>query len=234
MRVQALIPLVAVAIGARAGDRPMNRLSEDEARQGYELLFNGRDLHGWDGDPELWRVERGLIVGSTDARPLRENSFLISLREFADFELRFEVRLRNGNKRHAVPQRAHRWLDRARLSGRLCRRQGLGQSTRRGSARGLILDGWQDKAEFVARAGWNSVTLRCEGHRIRISVNGLQVNDVLEPGSLAGVVAMQLHRGEAMRVEYRNIRILELGQESSDPQDSRSGPKTTAGPYDQN
>ena len=234
MRVQALIPLVAVAIGARAGDRPMNRLSEDEARQGYELLFNGRDLHGWDGDPELWRVERGLIVGSTDARPLRENSFLISLREFADFELRFEVRLRNGNSGMQFrSERTTGWTVRG-YQVDYAAGKGWGNLHGEGLPGGLILDGWQDKAEFVARAGWNSVTLRCEGHRIRISVNGLQVNDVLEPGSLAGVVAMQLHRGEAMRVEYRNIRILELGQESSDAQDSRSGPKTTAEPYDQN
>ena len=28
-------------------------------------FFNGKDLTGWDGDPKLWTVENGEIVGKT-------------------------------------------------------------------------------------------------------------------------------------------------------------------------
>ncbi len=88
--------------------------------------------------------------------------------------------------------------------------KGWGSLHAEGLPGGLILDGWMDKAEFVVRQGWNRIEIRCRQHRIRISVNGLVVNDVLDPGPLEGVLGMQLHRGEAMRVEFRNIRILEL------------------------
>jgi hypothetical protein len=32
---------------------------------GFRPLFNGKDLTGWDGNPELWSVEDGAIVGTT-------------------------------------------------------------------------------------------------------------------------------------------------------------------------
>lgn len=214
MRVWPLIPLILVTVAVRAGDRPLNGLTPEEIRAGYELLFNGVDLAGWDGDPALWRVERGLIVGSTDGRPLRENSFLISRREYDDFEFRFEVRLRNGNSGMQFrSERAAGWTVRG-YQVDFAAGKGWGNLHGEGLLGGLILDGWQDKAEFATASGaWNSVTLRCEGHRIRIAVNGTVVNDVLEPGALRGILAMQLHRGEPMRVEYRNLRILPLGRQ---------------------
>lgn len=213
MRVWPLIPLALATFAVRAADRPLNALTPAEVQAGYELLFNGVDLSGWDGDPALWRVERGLIVGSTDGRPLRENSFLISRREFDDFELRFEVRLRNGNSGMQFrSERSGGWTVRG-YQVDFAAGKGWGNLHGEGLPGGLILDGWQDKAEFAtASGGWNSVTLRCERHRIRIAVNGTVVNDVLEPGALRGVLAMQLHRGEPMRVEYRNLRILPLGR----------------------
>ena len=188
----------------------LNSLTTVEAQEGFELLFNGQDLQGWDGDPELWSVHAGSIVGSSDLRPLRRNSFLVSDREFADFKLRFEVRLRNGNSGMQFrSEPIDRWTVRGYqldfASGK-----GWGNLHGEGLPGGLILDGWEGKAEFVVRQGWNRVEIHCRQHRIRIAVNGLVVNDVLDPGALAGVLAMQLHRGEAMRVEFRNIRILQL------------------------
>ena len=34
------------------------------AEPGFKPLFNGKDLAGWDGNPALWKVEDGCIVGS--------------------------------------------------------------------------------------------------------------------------------------------------------------------------
>ncbi len=35
--------------------------------QEWQTIFNGTSLEGWDGDPELWRVENGAITGETTA-----------------------------------------------------------------------------------------------------------------------------------------------------------------------
>ena len=67
--------------GADAGDE--GKLSSS--------LFNGRDLTGWDGDPKLWKVEGGEIVGKTAG--LSRNEFLRSDLALGDFRLTVKVKL---------------------------------------------------------------------------------------------------------------------------------------------
>lgn len=202
--------LAALATVALCGPVAAVDLPGHELAEGFVPLFNGRDLTGWDGDPRLWSVADGSIIGSTDGRPLSENSFLVSDREFANFVLRFEVKLRNGNSGMQFrSERTARWTVRG-YQADLAAGKGWGNLHGEGLPGGLILDGWQDRAEHVVRGGWNQVEVLCEGHRVRIRVNGTVTNDVLDPGALKGVLAMQLHRGEPMRVEFRNIRIRDL------------------------
>jgi hypothetical protein len=68
-------------------------------RTGFRDIFDGKTLAGWDGDPTLWRVENGAIVGETiAANPLQQNSFLIWRGgEPADFELKLEFRINATN-----------------------------------------------------------------------------------------------------------------------------------------
>ena len=205
--------LAALAAIALCGPAAAAELPSHELADGFVPLFNGRDLTGWDGDPGLWAVAEGSIIGSSDGRPLSENSFLVSEREFADFVLRFEVKLRNGNSGMQFrSERTGRWTVRG-YQADLASAKGWGNLHGEGLPRGLILDGWQHRAEHVVRVGWNQIEVFCKGHRLRIRVNGTVTNDVLDPGALKGVLAMQLHRGEPMRVEFRNIRIRELAGE---------------------
>jgi len=32
-------------------------------RTGFESIFDGKTLKGWDGDPQFWRVENETIIG---------------------------------------------------------------------------------------------------------------------------------------------------------------------------
>src|SRR5687767_6502914 len=66
---------------------------------GFESIFDGQTLKGWDGDTQFWRVENGAIVGeSTPDRVVKVNNFLIwrggVLR---DFELKLEFRMNGAN-----------------------------------------------------------------------------------------------------------------------------------------
>ena len=96
---KALPLLLLTALFAYAAEKPPNHRTAEETQQGYTLLFNGRTLAGWDGDPRLWRVEDGAIVGSSHEHSITQNTFLIHERPFSDFILRLELKLRNG-KRH--------------------------------------------------------------------------------------------------------------------------------------
>ena len=34
------------------------------AEDGFEPIFNGKDLSGWEGDPFIWKVENEELVGN--------------------------------------------------------------------------------------------------------------------------------------------------------------------------
>lgn len=59
-----------------------------------EMLFNGSDLAGWDGDPRLWSVRDGVIHGETTPEHVAHgNTFLVwQGGEVGDFELRLSYR----------------------------------------------------------------------------------------------------------------------------------------------
>src|SRR6476660_1111892 len=67
------------------------------AKDGFKPLFNGKNLDGWDGDPRLWKVQDGMIVGSTEGNPLKYNSFLATKKTYDNFILKAQAKLRNHN-----------------------------------------------------------------------------------------------------------------------------------------
>jgi len=85
--------LAALVSAAGQATRPAPLIIDDHA--GFESLFDGATLKGWDGDPVFWRVEDGVIVGQTTAKnPLKQNTFLIWRGgEPADFELKVRFRI---------------------------------------------------------------------------------------------------------------------------------------------
>jgi hypothetical protein len=104
----AIVTLVAaVAIGAQAVPgapqgrgrggpppvRPQPLAAADHT--GFESIFDGSTLKGWDGDPAFWRAANGALIGqSSSENPVKQNTFLI-WRGGApkDFELKLEYRL---------------------------------------------------------------------------------------------------------------------------------------------
>ena len=199
-----------------------NLLSEQERREGYVLLFNGKNLDGWDGDPELWSVRDGAIVGSSDGKKVETNTFLIYERPFSDFMLKVDVRLRNGNSGIQFRSRrapgpgwaAHGYQADFSHAGERSAWGNFYEEKGRGRAVMKTADeGWR-KAEPVVRAGgWNAYEILARGNRIRLTLNGKVTIDAEDDASSAGILAIQLHSGPSMQVECRNIRIKELGRE---------------------
>ena len=67
--------------------------------EGFQSMFNGKDLTGWDGNPKLWSVKDGAITGQTTAEnPAKGNTFLIWTNgKPGDFELRCSFKLVPGD-----------------------------------------------------------------------------------------------------------------------------------------
>jgi hypothetical protein len=179
---------------------------------GFRPLFDGKTLDGWDGDPRLWSVRDGAIVGSTEGVDLKHNSFLIYRKqEFGDFILRAQVKLRNHNsgiqfRSEALPD----WVVRG-YQADMAEGNWWGSIYDERGTRGVMVNGWKGKAEKVVRPGdWNDVEVRCEGDRIQVQVNGLVTAELRDSARLKGIIALQLHQGPPMQVSFRNLRIKEL------------------------
>lgn len=69
--------------------------SRPATEDGFEILFNGRDLAGWDGDTNFWHVRDGAITAITSEEGIarRVNTCLIWREPVDDFELRLKFRL---------------------------------------------------------------------------------------------------------------------------------------------
>lgn len=73
--------------------------SAADKNAGFTKIFNGKDLTGWTGNPDLWSVDDSSIIGKTTAeKPIKGNTFLIWTNgEVADFELRLSFKIEPNN-----------------------------------------------------------------------------------------------------------------------------------------
>jgi hypothetical protein len=187
------------------------QIASQEVKEGFRPLFNGKNLDGWEGDPRLWSVRDGVIVGSTDAAKLKTNSFLITRKSYADFVLRAQVKLRNHNsgiqfRSEALPD----WVVRG-YQADLADNAWWGSIYEERGKRGVMANGWTGKGEKVVRPkDWNDYEILAHGDLIQLTLNGLVTATIHDSLRLTGIIALQLHAGPPMQVEFRNIRLKTL------------------------
>ncbi|MGQ9913714.1 MAG: 3-keto-disaccharide hydrolase [Thermogutta sp.] len=210
---RVLSVLIVAAAAASLLTNPSFARAEKPAEEGFTALFDGKTLNGWEGDARFWSVQDGVIVGSTDQVKAEHNTFLCTTKKYADFVLKLEFKLRNHNS--GVQIRSER-LDDFIVKGYQAdmaeqRYMGILYEER---GRGILADVKPDEVAKHVKAGdWNEYVITCKGPRIRLEINGFTTVDYEEKdpvGAKEGIIALQLHQGPAMRVEFRNIRIREL------------------------
>jgi hypothetical protein len=86
---------VALVLSVALFTQVSSTFAADDSEKGFKKIFNGKDLSGWDGAPDLWSVKDGAITGqTTKENPAKENTFLIWTNgTVADFELRCQFKL---------------------------------------------------------------------------------------------------------------------------------------------
>jgi hypothetical protein len=183
-------------------------------------LFDGTTFAGWNGDTAAtWRIENGAIVAGSPTAAAPQNEFLATNRTFGDFELRLEYKIECSKDCNAGVQfRTIRVPNHHEVIGYQAdigdAYEGcLYDESRRN--RVLVTPPKETVAQARARAkdGWNEYVIRCEGRRIRLSINGVQTVDYTETDSSIpqeGVIALQIHGNMVGTVRYRNIRIVEF------------------------
>ena len=93
-------PLVAQYV-PKQSDRPEPPTGDEP---GFQPIFDGKTLAGWEGDPKYWRVEDGALVGEiTPETIIKSNTFIIWKGGApADFELKADYRITSGGKSAAA------------------------------------------------------------------------------------------------------------------------------------
>ena len=76
----------------KQSDRP-EPIEGDEP--GFQPIFDGKSLNGWEGDPKYWRAENGSLVGEiTPETVVRSNTFIVWRGgRPRDFELKLDYRI---------------------------------------------------------------------------------------------------------------------------------------------
>ncbi|MBK7642300.1 MAG: DUF1080 domain-containing protein [Planctomycetes bacterium] len=204
-----------------------------------EELFDGSTLEGWRGEEGFWSVEDGAITGtSTPEHLASRTTYLVCTKtQVADFELTLEFKLVGGNS--GLQFRSHGegpfdiagyqadLEDGPNWSGCVYEQDGRGVVATRGEAvhyddkGNRTVETFGDPAEILSHVReheWNTYRIRAVGSHIELQINGTKTTslDDLDPRYAAaqGCLALQLHQGMPMKVQFRNLHLAHLGGET--------------------
>ena len=210
----------------------------DHHEEGFISLFDGKSLTNWDGNPKFWSVEDGAITGTTTKdNPTKGNTFVIWRGGMVDdFELRLKFKIVGGNS--GIQYRSEdkgNWVvggyqgdfeSGDTYSGILYEEKGRGILAQRGQVT-HVLPGDKPKIEVVATIGdtndinkvirkedWNEYKIIARGNQLMHIINGRMTCQVIDhdekKGAKSGVLALQLHAGPPMKVQFKDIRLKPL------------------------
>jgi putative membrane-bound dehydrogenase-like protein len=190
------------------------QVSVKATEENAKTLFNGRDLTGWTGNPEVWSVENGEIVGRSPGA--KRNEFLVSDMLEDDFTLALDVLLVDNQGNSGIQFRSegspnHMKGYQADVGvgwwGKLYEEEG----------RGVL---WPTSGEPHVKPGeWNHYEIEARGSHVRTRINGQLCVDLEDPqGARSGVIAVQLHSGGPTEVRFKNF---DLRVDDSKPVDGK-------------
>ncbi len=224
---RVLMPAVLVAACLLAAAA----LLAAESEGGFVLMFNGKDLSGWDGKPGWWYVEHGAITSqSTPEKPCTKAHYLIWRGgKPGDFELRLSYKLVGGNSGIQFRSRELPDWDTSgyqadmeagpQWTGCLFEHE-RGGVAMRGQKVVIDEDGRKtitpigDPAELLKHVkpnDWNQYRIIARGPEITLEINGVVMAQAVDrqkgKAARSGIIALQMHPGPPMKVQFKDLRI---------------------------
>lgn len=201
-------------------------VSDEESKEGFKALFNGKDLEGWTGNLTDYRAENGEIVIHLDNGPTHDN--LYTKDEYSDFVYRFEFQLTPGAN-NGLGIRAPLEGDAAYVGMELQILDNedpiyatLAPYQYHGSVYGVI----PAKRGYLKPLGqWNYEEVVAKGSHIKITLNGTVITDGdIKEASKNGTMDHKEHPGllrekghigflgHGSVVKFKNIRVKDLSK----------------------
>ena len=224
---------VAMMLAWTALARAEEKIEAPKNDQGAYVLFNGKDLSGWEGDAKFWSVKDGCITGSTKENKTNGNTFLIWRGgKVKDFELRVMWRLENHNS--GIQYRSKDLgnfvvggyqadMDGGNNYTGICyeeRGRGIiaqvGQKVElneneKPKAVGSTGDAKEIKAGIKKAGEWNEYIVTARGNHLVQKLNGNVTVEITDNDTkkrmMEGILALQLHAGEPMLVQFKEITL---------------------------
>jgi hypothetical protein len=188
---------------------------EDDSNSAF---FNGKDLEGWEGLMDYWSVKDGALVGQAPPEGLKFNTFLCSKKKYKDFELSFQIRLKDGKGNSGVQIRS-KIADKKHYAV-------AGPQADIGDIYWGSLYGEREPGRMLKAAprdvvknvlkpeDFNDYSIKCVGKHVTIKLNdATTVDDDFEIMADDGIIAWQLHAGyRGMEVTFKNIKFKDLSE----------------------
>ncbi len=176
-----------------------------------EILFNGRDLSGWQPyGTEKWYVADSLLV--CESGPDKQYGYLATQRYYDDFEFSADFRQEtNGNS--GVFFRS--FVEGTRVSGWQVEVAPPGSDTGgiyESYGRGWLQQIPEEKETILKPGEWNRLRIRVEGGRVTTWLNDRQMVDLTDEliAKTPGRIALQIHDGGGIRVLWKNLWLKRL------------------------
>ena len=167
-------------------------------------FFNGKDLTGWVGDPKLWSVENGELVGKSPG--LKRNEFLRSDLVASDFRLTLKVKLVPNAGNSGIQFRSEPLPDGEMRGAQADIGVGWWGKLYEERARGLL---WKESGEKHVKEGdWNEYRVEAVGDAVKTFINDKPCVDLTDPKlARKGMFAFQLHSGGPFEVRFKDIKL---------------------------
>jgi acetyl esterase/lipase/sugar lactone lactonase YvrE len=205
--------------------------------EGFVEVFDGESLDGWVGHEAYWSVKDGALTGVTDGS-LKANSFIVwQGSTVKNFELRVKVKLTAGGnsgiqyRGKMAPERGPHVVtgyqcdvvaSTPKYNGMLYEEKGRRILSHTGekvivdpSGQPWVVDKFPVK-KFTPDQ-WHDYRVLVEGNHHRHWIDGHPTADLIdldEKGrALEGVLAVQVHTGPAMKIQYKDFRIKHLADD---------------------
>jgi hypothetical protein len=175
-------------------------------------LFNGVDLTGWHGDPSIWSVVDGAIVGSAPAGSVPVQTFLIyEGGPFADFVLTADVYLgpsgNTGIQYRSTETNPQTWL----VAGYQFDAGGpYFGSLYEDGGRGTILLSTPACTQAVKANDYNAFEVQATGPNLLHRLNGIECitfKETVASKPVSGIIALQYHPPGGYEVRVRNFQL---------------------------
>ena len=178
----------------------------------FKPLFDGKTLKGWTPAPGgKWEVKDGAIVG-TSPKSERRHGILLTDKQYSDFVVKAKFRVYSGDSgfyfraervKSAVSVNGFQVeVDTSQETGGLYETGGRAWVHRPTAA--VI------KKRKYKKGEWTDLELSAIGGHIVVKINGVISSELKNDKSRAkGHIGLQLHGGQVMHVEYKDILISE-------------------------